>query len=261
MKFVLVVFFIFFFQFSYTQKLETKLISTYDLEVDIFVGIDDFGNIFYVKNNTLFKRTKTEILNYANVSLGNISSVDIHNPFKILLFYKSFNSLIILDSKLNELSNKIDFTKETFFNNVKFVSHSSENNLWLFADDNRLHLFDYLNYTDKIQTQPINFFQDNFEPISLESSYKNAWILGGAGVIKINEYGNFIDFIEIQDLDFISPFRKGFIYIKNNEVRYLEENKSFQFLIENKKNIKAIYVNNGSLSVFDGSKVYLYKIL
>ena len=125
MKSILFVIITLFFQFSYTQKLETKLVNTYNLDADIFVGIDDIGNVYYVKDNTLFKKSKMEILNYTNVSLGNISMVDIRNPFKILVFYKNFNSLIILDNKLNELSNKIDFTKETLFNNVKFVSHSS----------------------------------------------------------------------------------------------------------------------------------------
>ncbi len=261
MKSVLFVFITLFFQFSYTQKLETKLVNTYNLDADIFVGIDDIGNIYYIKDNTLFKKSKMEILNYSNVSLGNISMVDIRNPFKILVFYKNFNSLVILDTKLNELSNKIDFTKETLFNNVKFISHSSENNLWLFADDNKLHLFDYLNYTDQIQTQPISFYRDNFSPISLKSNYKNAWILGNSGVIQINEYGNFINFIEMEEVDFILSFKKGIIYVKNSEFGYIKENESFQFLIKNKHQIKDIHVNNSSLSIFDGSKVYQYYIL
>ena len=62
-----------FFEFSYAQDLEAKLVNTFDLDADYFVGIDDLENIYFVKNNTLFKKRKTETLNYTNVSLGKIS--------------------------------------------------------------------------------------------------------------------------------------------------------------------------------------------
>lgn len=261
MKFFFILFYSFFFGFSYCQNLETKLVRTIDLEADRFIGIDDFENIYYVRNNTFYKKSENEILNYTNVSLGQITWVDIHNPFKIVLFYKNYNSIIILDSKLSELTSKIDFTKETLFNNVILVSHSSVNNLWLFADDNKLHLYDFQNHSEIIQTQPITFYQDSFIPKSLKSSYKNAWILGETGVIQINEYGNFINYFEIENIDFILPFQKGFIFVKDDIFQYIDENNSRQISIQKRHLIKDIHVNNSSISIFEGLKVYQYEFL
>lgn len=245
----------------HSQKLETKFEYSFSLNAETFVGIDEFGNLYYIKNNTFFKKSAQETVNYTNLSLGKITSVDIHNPFKIVLFYQDYNSAIILDNKLNELTDKIDFTGNTLFNNVLLVSHSSENNLWLFADDNKLHLYDFQNSTEKIQTQPITFYQQSFIPKSLKSTYKNAWVLGNTGVIQINEYGNFINFYKNDDVDFISPYLKGFIFVSDHSFIYIVDNVAIQVIIEYDHPLKNIYINNSSINIFDGSKIYRYTIL
>lgn len=244
-----------------SQKLETKFTNSFPLDADIFIGIDEFENLYFIKNNTFFKKTKQGTVNYTNPSLGKITSVDIHNPFKIVLFYQDYNSAIVLDNKLNELTDKIDFTGNTLFNNVQLVSHSSENNLWLYADDNKFHLYNFQNRTEKIQTQPITFYQADFLPKSLKSTYKNAWILGNTGVIQINEYGNFISFYKNDGIDFISIYLKGFIFVKNKSFFYLENDNVVPVLIAFDHSIATIYINNSSINIFDGSKVHRYLIL
>ena len=246
---------------SHSQKLEAKFTNSFPLDADVFIGIDEFENLYFIKDNTFFKKSKQGTVNYTNLSLGKITSVDIHNPFKILLFYQDYNAAIVLDNKLNELTDKIDFTQNTLFNNVQLVSHSSENNLWLYADDNKFHLYNFQNSTEKIQTQPITFYQPDFLPKSLKSTYKNAWILGNTGVIQINEYGNFISFYKNDGIDFISIYLKGFIFVKDQSFYYSENNNIIPVLIAFDHTVTTIYINNSSINIFDGSKVHRYLIL
>ena len=260
-SFFLILLFVFFFKPIHSQKLETKFVNSFSLEADTFVGIDEFENLYYIKNNTFFKRSEQGTVNYTNLSLGKITSVDIHNPFKIVLFYQGYNSAIVLDNKLNELTDKIDFTGNTRFNNVLLVSHSSENNLWLFADDNKLHLYDFQYSSEKIQTQPITFYQQDFVPKSLISTYKNVWVLGNTGVIQINEYGNFINFYKNDDIDFISPYLKGFIFVNGQSFIYMEDDVRVQIIIQYDHPLNNIYINNSSINLFDGSKIYRYTFL
>jgi len=130
--------FLLFINISFAQEIQTEFISKTPLHADIFIGMDELDHIYYLKNNILFKKRDQDTINYSNVLLGKITSVNIQNPFKLVVFYKDFNSVILLDNNLNELTNRIDFTKETLFNSVQFVSASSENNLWLFSDDTKL---------------------------------------------------------------------------------------------------------------------------
>ena len=81
------------------------------------------------------------------------------------------------------------------------------------------------------------------------------------GVIQINEYGNFINLYKNEDIDYISPYLKGFIYMKNSSFYFIENNNTVQVLIEFEHSLADIYINNSSINIFDGSKVYRYLIL
>jgi len=258
------VFFIFFLIISsclFGQEIETKFISKFPLKADRFIGIDEFKSVFYIANNVLFKKNKAQTVSYNNATLGELTSVDILNPFKLNLFYKEFNSIQILDNNLNELTNKINFTTETLFNNVLFISQSSENNIWLYADDNKLHLFNFQNRSEKIQTQPITFYQDYFEPVYLKSTYKNVWIISKTGAIQFNEYGNFIQIIDIKDIDYFFPVRKSFIYIKDNSMFYYTDKRSIKIEIDYLEKIENIHINSSSINIYDGEFVYQFELL
>lgn len=72
---------------------------------------DLFDNSYYVIDNTFTKKhTSKNIKTYTNLTLGNITSTDIINSFKIVLFYRDFNTVVLLDNQLN-LIKKINFKK------------------------------------------------------------------------------------------------------------------------------------------------------
>jgi len=247
--------------FFFGQDIETKFISKFPLKVDKFIGVDEFQNVYYILNNVFYKKNKEQTISYNNPNLGELTSVNIQNPFKIYLFYKEFNSLNILDNNLNELTGSINFTIETLFNNVIFISNSSENNIWLYADDNKLHLYNFQNRSEKIQTQPITFYQNNFEPISLKSTYKNVWVISNTGVIQFNEYGNFIQVIDIENISYFFPYRKGFIFFKEDALFYHEDDRAIEIKINFKGNIVEIYSNNSYIYFYDGEYVSQFNFL
>jgi len=261
MKTNLLLFLIISFQISYGQDIKIKLISKTLLEADQFIGTDELENIYFIKGNTLFKKSENEILAYANVALGTIESVDIHNPFKIIIFYKDFNSIVLLDNKLNELSDRIDFTKEVLFNNVLSVSQSSENNLWLFADDSKLHLYDFQNRFEKLQTQQVTFYESKFIGYTILSTYKNVYIIGNLGVIQFNQFGNFIKFHNLVGFSHLSLFMDGFIYVKDSTLFYHINEKIVPFELNFKGEMKDIYINNTSITIFDGSAIFIYQFM
>lgn len=253
--------FLLFVDISFAQEIKTEFISKIPLHADTFIGVDELGHLYYTKDNILYKKRDSDTINYSNVSLGKITSVNIQNPFKIIVFYKDFNSVIILDNNLNELTNRIDLTKETLFNNVKMVSISSENNLWLYASDTKLYLYDYKNNMVNVQTQPMNFYLSGFKPQLIKSTYKNVWLIASDGVIQFNEYGNYIRFFKEKEITKNFPLKKRFIYFKNTSFYLLENKKSIPILIDYKKTKKDIYINNAYIYIFDGSDIHKFKFL
>ena len=242
------------------QDLSFEFKTTHALEAETFVGVDDFKHIYYINDNILYKRTADKTFSYSNIELGKLSMVNIQNPFKIILFYADFNTAILLDNNLNELTQKIDFTKETLVNNVMFLTAASQNNLWLYADDNKLHLYNYQLMKELLQTQAITFSNISFIPENIVSTYKYIWILSKNGILEFNEYGVFIRGHNIKDAEQIFPFQKGFIYVKNGTFYYNDLTKFIPIELNFKSEAKSTYINSSNIFMFDGSQVHEYQI-
>ena len=63
-----------------------KLTTVIDIQGD-FIRSDELGNVFVVKDNQLtkFDENGKKLHSYSNLYAGDISFVDTHDPFKILL--------------------------------------------------------------------------------------------------------------------------------------------------------------------------------
>ncbi len=103
--------------------------------------IDNLNNIYLLnKNNQLKKLSdKGDSLSVSNAlrKFGDIYSVDVSNPLKILIYYKDFSSIIILDRFLSTI-NTIDLRKYGILQ-AQAAAQSYDNNYWVFdAVENKL---------------------------------------------------------------------------------------------------------------------------
>lgn len=247
-------------QANQAGAIRARLVSETELETERFVGADELGNLFYIDDQVIYRKSGPRIFSFSNVDLGEISQVDASNPFKILLFYKDFNSVLILDNNMNELSERLDFTGETQFNNVLFVANSSQNNIWLYADDNKLHLYNYEELAEEVQTQALTFYQEDFRALGLVSTFKNVWIQSEDEVFRFNEYGNYVETSSLKGVKRIFPFQKGLICYQNGSFEYRTGQDSRPVDLEYKGMIEDISVSGSSLFIYDGSKVLHFEL-
>ena len=63
---------------------------------------------------------------------GQVSTIDASNPLRILLYYKDFTTIVILDRFLN-VRNTIDLRKQQLFQ-VTAVGQSYDNKIWLYDE-------------------------------------------------------------------------------------------------------------------------------
>ena len=73
--------------YSQNEKLTVTRLDSIAINADAFVGFDGFNNCIYIKNNVLYKKIDSSILQYQNLGLGKITKVDITNTLKIIIFY------------------------------------------------------------------------------------------------------------------------------------------------------------------------------
>ena len=242
------------------QQLSANLVGKDSLQADVFVGVDDLENLYYLRGNVLYKKGRGREFSFSKVGLGRLTDVNIQNPMKLILFYRDFNAVILLDNNLNELTDPIDFTRETLFNNVTFVSVASQNNIWLYADDNKLHLYDHRTLSETVQTQPMTFYEPEFRAGSVKSTFKNVWILADTGVLQFNEFGTYLGEFREAGITAIYPYQKGLIYRKGQDYWYRADGESVPLELQGGQVLGQVSVSASSVWIYDGTWVYQYRI-
>ncbi len=255
MRTLLIIIFFFCLQllFSQDKPFFEKAIA---LKADRFIGADALHSIYYIKNEVFYKRSEEKIWSYQNVNLGKLSSVDIGNPFKIILFYRDYNTVIVLDNNLNELTGAIGLPGA----NYNLVGFASENDLWLYSmDDNLLKRFNYQNKNIQLITQPLSFYQKNFLAEEIFSDNQKVWLGGPQGILTFNQYASYLSFTETSDIRNFIPLKDGFLYRKNEALVFSNQDGEKPIGLHKKIELKDYYANGKELLLFEGDSIYRYR--
>ena len=98
--------------------------------------IDNLDNLYLLNPSDQLKKLSNRddsIAVFNDVRrYGKLYSIDVTNPLKVLLYYKNYSTVVVLDRQLN-IRNSIDFRKQNIFR-VKALATSYDNNIWIFDE-------------------------------------------------------------------------------------------------------------------------------
>ncbi|MBI2730681.1 MAG: hypothetical protein HYX40_08020 [Sphingobacteriales bacterium] len=160
--------------------------------------VDNLGNIYLISTGSQLKKLNNNgdsagVFNDVKM-YGKLYSIDVTNPLKILLYYKAFATIVVLDRFLN-IQNTIDLRKQGIFS-VKAVGQSFDNNLWVFdeqeaklkkiGEDGKVlnETVDFRLLFDAIPSPTQIFDQDRF--VYLYDSSKGMFVFDYYGSLKNN---------------------------------------------------------------------------
>jgi hypothetical protein len=114
---------------------DLKFIRSVPGEFSAFTA-DVLGNLYTVSNENQLKKTgpggdSMGVFNDVR-RYGKLSSIDVTNPLKAILFYRDYRTVVVLDRFLNPV-NTIDLRKQNIFQ-VRAVCASYDNNIWVFDE-------------------------------------------------------------------------------------------------------------------------------
>lgn len=257
MKYVLFLLLTFYMQASFGQdSIYVKLVGKEKLIADRFVGIDNLQNSYYIKSQTLYKEGQQENYQFKTLGLGEITSVDVINPLKILVFFKETNSIILLDNKLNEIT-RINFNHITNFKTVSYAATAINPKLWIYNTDNtQLELIDYKNLSNTIAPLPIKD-----EVIGLTGNYNYCWLLSPKKIIKYDRYGKMLATTPHNGFEKIHNNNNKLI-AKKEEKLYIQEIANARFIPINglENTCKDFYFTHENLYIYDGNFLYTYQL-
>ncbi|MCX7551764.1 hypothetical protein [Xanthomarina sp. F2636L] len=253
-----VLYFIFFISYSIfgQEPIETTFVSKIPFEADCLIGIDNFGTVYYINKNTLYKIEDKNNYSYSNVQFGKITSANSFNPLKITVFYEDFNTAFILDNRFAEIL-KIDFNSLEYYKNVSFVSTANDNALWVFNEDiQQLELFDYKTHKIRATTLPIQS-----KALDLKSNYNYAWILTEKFLYKYNYFGSLVYKIENMGYTSLVESNDKIFLVKNNSLTFFNESEKVYQLIETPELLtKQFLVTNETVYIYDSKILHKFQL-
>lgn len=160
-----------------------------------YFTIDNLDDIFVLNSTDQLKKISpngdSSFFNDVR-KYGKLFSIDATNPLKVLLYYKNFATVVVLDRYLN-IRNTINLRKQNIFK-VKAIAASYDNNIWIFdegdakikkIDDNGevlLESSDFRNIFDTIPSPTQIIDRDGF--VYLYDSTKGFYTFDYYGALK-----------------------------------------------------------------------------
>ena len=212
-------------------------------DVTKFVGIDIYENCYYLQNDALHKSSLKN--DYKNIEYGTPDVIDISNPLQILLLYKFFNKVILLDNQLSFI-NEFDVPIGT-----ELIANASKDKIWIY--DNIKMILKLYNF--KTQKTEINSIPIKEKILQLKGNLNQAIIINSNNQLtKYNYLARKEATINIQNN--LLPISLNNTYIIKENILYHKNNK----IIDTPNEIESFEVINKKLYFFKKNNIYTLSI-
>lgn len=257
-RFLCLLLFTSFFGFS-QSTINAIFLDSLAINATEFIGFDAYKDHYFINNNVFHKQTNQQNLVYKNVALGKITKIDVLNPLQLVLLYKDFNAVVLLDNQLNETNRILGNTIETPIS-FEFTGLASGNQFWFFDVYSRsIGLYHFKNNTFKFISTPLQM-----EPKNYATNYNEfLWIDANNEFFSINLFGKIkkLDTIPKNDTVFIIN-EKQILINDNGILMYYNVNDKKSYKIEHLENsFVNFFFKDGILSIFTQNKITNYKLI
>lgn len=239
--------------------LPVRIMATPKPAPERFTGTDAFGWNYIIADNEFRKQKEGKTLKYKNVALGDIYRADLQNPLQIVLFYKKFNTVVLLDNQLNETT-VINFNELAQPIIADAVGLASQNRLWVYdVTMQQTGLFNLKQHTFRALTPPNNtglqWYQTDYNYFY--------WIDNEGHLFSVNLFGNVVPLGNVPVFNEAQLLATDALVLKtDNTLQQFSPalQKAFPIPIV-EKTFSAFYYNDGILSIFTDSEIVQYKLI
>lgn len=213
--------------------------------------LDHLNQIYVIQNDRIIKfdQNGNQLAEFSDELLGEITSVDVSDPLRILVFYQDFNQIIYLNKELSKIGSTIDLYDYND-NENSLVCSSQNGGFWMYNSTNSQSFHISSNGTIKNESILLNGFFENISPIKMiESENLLYFLYPQKGILILNENGQLNKKIDLRGIDDIYPIQ--------NKIYYQKENIIFHFNITNQKDMIIYQSKKGNNNMYQLNKRYL----
>ena len=196
------------------------MIGTYPVKANS-VSVDNFGNFYVTSDNQIvkFDRDGNYQVKFEEVHNGKIGSIDVTNPFKMIVYYPDFMKAVVLDKFLTYLVSYNFF--DLGYTNVTAVGSSADGYLWFYdANDYTLKKIDVTGNV-QLQSQPVNQqINKIINPNFIIEKNGQVFVNDTAtGILVFDNFGAYYKTIPILGLQKFHILQEQIVYYQDDKLR------------------------------------------
>ncbi len=209
-----------FFQFNiFSQSPDSVYSLIQTIEVENEFAVSDKLHQLYVldaKNELVKLNEEGQVtFQFNNNTLGELAHVDASNPFNLLLFYREYLNILVLDRTLNQTTQLNLFDLNIL--QVNAVGMANDNNVWIFDDFN--------NQLKKVNRQGNVILESDNLTLLFEKTIRPNFLLEKEQMVYLNDpeigiiifdvFGQFVKVLDFKGLDFFQVVENQLIFFDN----------------------------------------------
>ncbi len=207
------------FLFFVSLQQDYKSIKNIPVKADKFLT-DIMGNCYLVDRQEITKYDNfgRKLSSYSNGALGNITYVDASNPLRILLLYKNFNQIVLLDNSFAEITEPF-YLDNAGIDMIDVACISNFGGIWVYnSTDMELQRYNTGMNLEQTGTNLSDLIDGNQTPNFLVEKNDNIYLnFPKTGIFVFDNLGVYYKTIPIKGL-------KRFD-INGSFIRYFKDNK------------------------------------
>ena len=226
-----------------------------------YIKLDIHGNIYVVKEAQLFKFSpKGELLfKFSDNTLGSISSIDVFNPMKIMLFYQDAGTLLFLNEQLARIQQPISLFDANYYT-ISLASYSAANQIHLYDNTNKYLITLDFNMRE-ISRTPTHFPDFNPQKIIELEEKSVAFFDLESGVYLFDGFGTFNKLIPIITPHSVEITTELIYYTNNSEVTFYNyktmKSETQQLPVSNV--LQTLFFRNNMIVLLENKTIWIYE--
>ena len=206
--------------FALTIHQDYKSIKNVPVKANIFLT-DVMGNCYVIDRQEITKYDSfgRKIVSYSNGALGNITYVDVSNPLRILLLYKNFNQIILLDNSFAEITQPF-FLDNAGIDMIDVACTSNFGGIWVYnSTDMELQRYNTGMNLEQSGTNLADLVDGNKTPNFVIEKNDNIYLnFPETGIFVFDNLGVYYKTIPIKGLKRFDVNGSFIRYFKNNKI-------------------------------------------
>ncbi len=242
---------------------QSSKISEFNIEATKF-SVDNLGYFYFVNGSSLIKTDGNfdTIARYSDKTHGEISEIDVSNPFRILVFYKDFNLIVFLDNQLATLRDPVQLDDLGFYS-VDAVCTSATGSFRLY-DNQSSSVITIGKDLDIIQTGTnLYSIAGDYNAVKMRESANFVFVQLASGyIIRLDKFSNFSNNRFCGDGICFDCFNDDLYIINESSVYGLDDqnNITFYYNFEPLK-IRDFKIRADKLFILSEKSLITFKIL